>query len=53
MTTTLLIYDIPDDRLRSKVAEARPDYGLDRWGETPSRGPAGQGSCLLAPERVE
>lgn len=30
MTTTLLIYDIPDDRLRSKVADACLDYGLDR-----------------------
>ena len=29
MTTTLLIYDIPDDRLRSKVADACLDYGLD------------------------
>ena len=30
MTSTLLIYDIPDDRLRSKVADACLDYGLDR-----------------------
>lgn len=26
----LLIYDIPDDRRRSKVADACLDYGLDR-----------------------
>lgn len=26
----LLIYDIPDDRVRSKVADACLDYGLDR-----------------------
>ena len=30
MTTTILIYDIPDDRLRSKVADACLEYGLDR-----------------------
>lgn len=27
---TLLVYDIPDDRKRSKVADACLDYGLDR-----------------------
>ncbi len=26
----LLIYDIPDDRIRTKVADACLDYGLDR-----------------------
>lgn len=26
----LLIYDIPDDRVRGKVADACLDYGLDR-----------------------
>ncbi len=26
----LLIYDIPDDRIRTKVAELCLDYGLDR-----------------------
>jgi len=26
----LLIYDIPDDRVRTKVADACLDYGLDR-----------------------
>ena len=26
----LLIYDIPDDRVRSKVADLCLDYGLDR-----------------------
>jgi CRISPR-associated protein Cas2 len=26
----LLIYDIPDDRVRAKVADACLDYGLDR-----------------------
>lgn len=26
----LLIYDIPDDRRRSKIADACLDYGLDR-----------------------
>lgn len=26
----LLIYDIPDDRARTKVADACLDYGLDR-----------------------
>ena len=30
MTATLLIYDIPDDGLRSKVADACLDYGLAR-----------------------
>jgi len=36
--TTLLIYDIPSDRLRGKVANACLDYGLERiqychrWG---------------------
>ncbi len=35
----LLIYDIPDDRRRTKVADACLDYGLDRiqysafWGD--------------------
>ena len=28
--TTLLIYDIPSDRLRAKVANACLDYGLER-----------------------
>ncbi len=28
--TTLLLYDIPDDRLRSQVADACLDYGLTR-----------------------
>lgn len=27
---TLLVYDISDDRVRSKVADACLDYGLDR-----------------------
>ena len=27
---TLLVYDIPDDRKRGKVADACLDYGLDR-----------------------
>ncbi len=27
---TLLIYDIPDDRVRTKVADACLDYGLQR-----------------------
>ncbi|MCZ7668793.1 MAG: CRISPR-associated endonuclease Cas2 [Chloroflexi bacterium] len=26
----LLIYDIPDDRIRTKVADVCQDYGLDR-----------------------
>lgn len=26
----LLIYDIPDDRIRMKIADACLDYGLDR-----------------------
>lgn len=30
MTTTLLIYDVPDDALRYRVAEACLDYGLAR-----------------------
>lgn len=30
MTTTLLIYDIPHDGLRAKVADACLDYGLTR-----------------------
>ena len=28
--TSLLIYDIPDDRLRAKVADICLDYGLER-----------------------
>ena len=27
----LLVYDIPNDRIRSKVADACLDYGLDRF----------------------
>ncbi|AEJ60975.1 CRISPR-associated protein Cas2 [Spirochaeta thermophila DSM 6578] len=27
---TLVVYDIPDDRTRNKVADACLDYGLDR-----------------------
>lgn len=27
---TLVVYDIPDDRKRTKIAEALLDYGLDR-----------------------
>ena len=27
---TLLIYDVPDDRLRTKIADLCLDYGLDR-----------------------
>jgi CRISPR-associated protein Cas2 len=27
---TLLIYDVPDDRLRNKIADLCLDYGLDR-----------------------
>jgi CRISPR-associated protein Cas2 len=27
---TLLVYDIPDDRKRGKIADACLDYGLDR-----------------------
>ncbi len=30
MTTTLLLYDIPHDGLRAKVADACLDYGLTR-----------------------
>ncbi len=30
MGQILLIYDIPNDRVRSKVADACLDYGLDR-----------------------
>ncbi|MEZ4731161.1 MAG: CRISPR-associated endonuclease Cas2 [Caldilineaceae bacterium] len=30
MTHLLLIYDIPNDRIRTKVATACEDYGLDR-----------------------
>jgi CRISPR-associated protein Cas2 len=30
MSTTLLIYDVPDDALRYRVAEACLDYGLRR-----------------------
>ncbi len=26
----ILIYDIPDDRIRTKIADACLDYGLDR-----------------------
>lgn len=29
-SNTLLVYDIPDDRKRLKVADACLDYGLDR-----------------------
>lgn len=27
---TLVIYDIPEDRIRNKIGEACKDYGLDR-----------------------
>ena len=27
---TLVIYDIPDDRIRNKIGEACKDYGLER-----------------------
>ncbi len=27
----LLVYDIPNDRIRSKIADACLDYGLDRF----------------------
>ncbi len=27
---TLLIYDVPDDRLRNRIADLCLDYGLDR-----------------------
>ncbi|RJX27654.1 MAG: CRISPR-associated endonuclease Cas2 [Dethiobacter sp.] len=27
---TLVIYDIPDDKIRNKVSEACKDYGLER-----------------------
>ncbi|MBN1427118.1 MAG: CRISPR-associated endonuclease Cas2 [Anaerolineae bacterium] len=27
---TLLVYDIPNDRLRTRIADACLDYGLDR-----------------------
>lgn len=36
---TLLIYDVPDDRLRNRIADLCLDYGLDRiqysafWGQ--------------------
>ena len=30
MTTTILVYDIADDRLRAKVADICLDYGLAR-----------------------
>ncbi len=38
MTTTLLIYDIPDDRLRARVADACLDYGLARIQYSAFRG---------------
>ncbi|HTE85260.1 MAG TPA: CRISPR-associated endonuclease Cas2 [Dehalococcoidia bacterium] len=36
--TTLLIYDIPSDRLRGKVANACLDYGLERIQYSAFRG---------------
>lgn len=38
VTTTLLIYDIPDDRLRARVADACLDYGLTRVQYSAFRG---------------
>ena len=37
--TTLLIYDIPSDRLRGKVANACLDYGLERIQLSAFQGP--------------
>jgi CRISPR-associated protein Cas2 len=37
--TTLLIYDIPSDRLRTKVANACLDYGLERIQYSAFQGP--------------
>ena len=53
MTTTLLICDIPDDRLRSKGADHCLDCGLELGWRSSFPVAWGQGSCLLAPERVE
>lgn len=37
--TTLLLYDIPSDRLRAKVANACLDYGLERIQYSAFQGP--------------
>jgi CRISPR-associated protein Cas2 len=34
----LLIYDIPDDKIRTKIADACLDYGLDRIQYSAFRG---------------
>lgn len=35
---TLVIYDIPDDRIRTRISEACLDYGLDRFQFSSFRG---------------
>lgn len=36
---TLVVYDVPSDRLRTRVADACKDYGLDRFQYSAFRGP--------------
>lgn len=38
---TLVIYDVPDDRVRSKVAKACKDYGLEHVQYSAFSGPLG------------
>jgi len=40
---TLLVYDIPDDRVRARVADACLDYGLDRIQYSTFYGKLGRG----------
>jgi CRISPR-associated protein Cas2 len=43
MMHTLLVYDIPDDRARARIADACLDYGLDRIQYSTFYGRLGRG----------
>jgi CRISPR-associated protein Cas2 len=52
---TLLVYDIPDDRKRTKVADVCLDYGLDRIQYSAFRGwllPTQQEELFLKVKKV-
>jgi len=48
----LVIYDIPDDRLRTKVADICLDYGLDRIQYSAFVGQLTQGQCRELVKRL-
>ena len=48
----LVIYDIPDDRLRTKVADICLDYGLDRIQYSAFVGRLTRGQCRELVKRV-